>query len=209
MKLACIDLDDTLAETTRTHVKAFGEAFKSFGLKPVPDKKIIRLFGLAAEKMVKKLYPKISKRLINKISRKHNEVVINASYRCAKKIKGTNEALRYLKSKGYKIVIVSNSSLEEVRRLLSQVNIKKYDKIISGDIVKKSKPDPEGINMAKKIFKAKEVIMVGDTIYDIIAGKKANARTIAVLTGPNSKNKLKKYKPDFIIRSIAEIKKVV
>ena len=114
-----------------------------------------------------------------------------------------------MKSKGYKIAIVSNSSLKEVKIVLGHTGIKNYDVLISKDQVKKGKPAPDGINLAKRLLHAKEALMVGDTPYDILAGKKAKATTIAVLTGEHSRKELSKYKPDFVLDNISGIKKII
>lgn len=212
MKVACIDLDNTLANTSKMHLTSFKRAFAYYKLKPVPDKRILHLFGLISEDMIKKLYPGIDEKLIPKIVNKHNEIATKSTYKFAKKIKGSNEALVYLKSKGFKVVILSNSSLREVRIVLRQAGIRKdnYLRIITKDDLKKGKPSPEGINLAKKIFNASEAIIVGDTPYDILAGRSAaNTKTIGVLTGTHPRTELRKYKPDFIMNSIAEIKKVI
>lgn len=209
MKVACIDLDNTLAYTSKMHLLSFKKAFEDYNLKPVPDKKILHLFGLISEQMIKKLYPTIDKKLIPKITKKHNEIAVKETYIYARHIPGANEALRSLKSNGYKIAIVSNSSLKEVKRVVKQIGLKNYDKLIAKNHKRKSKPAPDGINFAKKLFNAKEAIMVGDTPYDILAGKRAKAITIAVATGEHSTNELKRYNPDFVIKSIAHINKVL
>lgn len=211
MKIACIDLDNTIANTSKMHLIAFREAFLRSGLKPAPGKIVLSLFGLVSEDMIKNLYPGINKKKIGEIAKLHNDIAIKKTYKHAKIIKGARLALSYLKSKGYKIVIISNSSLAEIKSVLTQIGLNReyYDKIISKEDVSKSKPSPEGINYARKIFHANDVIMVGDTPCDLIAGKRANAKTIAVTTGGHSKSELSKYNPDFILSSIAEIRKVI
>ena len=74
--------------------------------------------------------------------------------------------------------------------------------LIGNDNVKHSKPYPDEILKAEKLEHHKPYFMVGDSIYDIIAGRKAKVKTIAVLTGHYSKNKLKKHHPDFILKSV-------
>ena len=47
--------------------------------------------------------------------------------------------------------------------------------------------------------------MVGDMHTDIIMGSTVGSITIGVLTGIFSEEKMKRYKPDFIINSVADI----
>src|SRR3989338_4465655 len=208
MKTACIDLDNTLANTSKMHLIAFKQAFKNYNLKPVSDKQILSLFGLVSEDMVKNLYPKVSRGLAEKITKEHNLIATTNTYKYATQIKGADNALKYLRKNGYKIAIVSNSSMKEVKTVLKQTKIKNYDIIIAKEQVKHGKPAADGINLAKRIFNSKEAIIIGDTTYDILAGKKAKVKTIAVLTGDDSRKKLMLYNPDYIIKDINQIKAI-
>ena len=51
--------------------------------------------------------------------------------------------------------------------------------------------------------------MIGDSIFDIQAGKAAKFKTVAVLTGNDSKAKLKKEKPNYILKSIKDLPKII
>jgi len=50
-----------------------------------------------------------------------------------------------------------------------------------------------------------EIVMVGDTALDIATARKAKARAVGVLTGPNSSDSLQLAKPDAVIASIAQL----
>ena len=51
--------------------------------------------------------------------------------------------------------------------------------------------------------------MVGDTINDIIAARRAGIKSAAITTGFDSEDILLKERPDWIIRNIAEVKTLV
>jgi len=56
------------------------------------------------------------------------------------------------------------------------------------------------------IIRPEQVIKIGDTRVDILEGKNAGCRTVGVLTGADSREKLEKNKPDFIVDNIVDIK---
>ena len=66
----------------------------------------------------------------------------------------------------------------------------------------KPKPAPDQIIKVEKKLKIKASFMVGDTIYDILAAKRAKVKAIAVTSGLQSKSTLKKAKPYAILKSI-------
>ena len=69
------------------------------------------------------------------------------------------------------------------------------------------KPAPDQIIKTEKKLKIKASFMIGDTIYDIIAARKAKVKAIAVTSGLQSKEKLKKEKPYAILKSIKYLPK--
>jgi HAD superfamily hydrolase (TIGR01549 family) len=125
---------------------------------------------------------------------------------------GVKEFLSGLHGDGFKVGLISNGSGGRIRRELKEHNIEGFfDVVISEDEVYDFKPSPEGIHQALKILKLspKECVYVGDMIEDIEAGKKAGVKTIAVLSGVHSPEKLEKEKPDYIFKSVLDIKKII
>ena len=57
-----------------------------------------------------------------------------------------------------------------------------FDHIIGGDLVKKSKPDPESLYKALELLNIdpSEAVFVGDSEYDIEAGKRAKVFTVGI-----------------------------
>ncbi|MGM0606832.1 MAG: HAD family hydrolase [Candidatus Muiribacteriota bacterium] len=52
-------------------------------------------------------------------------------------------------------------------------------------------------------FKGEDIVVVGDTKFDIICGKYIGARTIGVLTGKTSEDVFKEYEADYIIEDLS------
>jgi len=62
--------------------------------------------------------------------------------------------------------------------------------------------------MDKYNYKQNECLVIGDTIFDIEMGQRANVDTCGVTYGNNTKEKLRKQKPNYIIdtfKSLTEI----
>src|SRR5699024_1147698 len=72
-----------------------------------------------------------------------------------------------------------------------------FDLIITGDDVGSLKPSPEGINKAKEItgFSSSNILMIGDSYADIMAGINANVKTVLLDWYSDSKVNIQ---PDFI-----------
>jgi pyrophosphatase PpaX len=91
------------------------------------------------------------------------------------------------------------------------MNVHNWDKISVGfigvDDVQKSKPDPEMVlkSIEKLGMFPYQTVMIGDSTYDILAGKAAGAMTIAVCT-KHSADVFQKIGADIILDSITNLK---
>lgn len=92
------------------------------------------------------------------------------------------ETLDYLKDKGYILALASSSKEYEIENVLKRCDLKDYFKlIVSGEVFKESKPNPEiYLTCIKKLnLEAKECVAIEDSEYGIEAAKKAGLICIA------------------------------
>lgn len=209
-KLICFDMDNTLIDADKLHVLAFNLAFKKCDLHSVKASRLKMLFGRLGVLIVKDLFPNLDDKTIKKVLAYHDYYVYTDTKRFAKPFRGVVQTLKVLK-KDYKLGVISNCKHKEIIQILTAAKIdrKLFDVIIGNDDVKHGKPWPDEILKAEKLSHSKAAFMVGDTIYDVLAGKKAGVKTVAVLTGNHTRNMLKKYKPNLIINKLVELPKVI
>lgn len=121
------------------------------------------------------------------------------------------KVLKTLKSKGVLLGAITNRTRGSLDRSLKNAQIFKYfDVILSAQDVKSPKPHPDHIHTALKKLKVKpnQAYMVGDTDVDILAGKNAKVKTVAVTYGFAGKDILK-YDPDFVIDDLEDLIKII
>jgi phosphoglycolate phosphatase len=82
-----------------------------------------------------------------------------------------------------------------------------FGTIVTRQDVRRLKPHPEAIVRAAEQlgYSPQQCIVVGDTIVDIQAGKRAGALTVAVLCGFGERAELEKVEPDLVIESTAHL----
>lgn len=114
------------------------------------------------------------------------------------------EFLSNLSNAGYTMAIVTNRHAWNTWFLLGDFS-KYFVAIIGAEHVKKFKPDPEGINIVLRALgtKKKRTIIVGDSPFDIKAGKEAGIKTGAVVWeyGSHKLIDFKGTRPDYVIGS--------
>jgi HAD superfamily hydrolase (TIGR01509 family) len=101
---------------------------------------------------------------------------------------GAEEVVRQTREKyKFKVGLVTNTPRENVDKILAHFQLSNhFDVVMTGDDVKKGKPDPEMVITACERLNVKpdRVILVGDTKADYHAGKAAGSFVIGV--GSNS-----------------------
>ena len=103
--------------------------------------------------------------------------------------------------------LVTNDSETNAIKHLEQHNLTQYFDIIIGyDSGYGSKPEPGPLEafLRKTNLLSQEVLMIGDSTYDLVAANKISMPCIGVLSGTANKNDLSPHTP-FIINSIDEL----
>lgn len=93
-----------------------------------------------------------------------------------------DNAMAWLKRNGYQIAIASSSSMNVIQCVIKEIDIEKYvDVIVSGEMFRESKPNPEiYIFTLKKLgLEARECVAIEDSTYGIQAAKGAGITTFA------------------------------
>ena len=198
IKYIVFDFDGTLADTfdviKTIALKEYGAVDIDFDLvKEVGAKSFLKQMNIPLWKL-----PEMA---INVTSKLRNNKDI-------KLFPGIVDLLNNLKN-NYKIGIVSSNSNENIIDTLKRHNIENLFEFVYSD----SSVFGKHLVLKKMCSKYKiiplEVIYVGDEDRDIIAAKKIKIKTIAVTWGFNSKEKLSRERPDYLIDSAMQILEII
>jgi len=124
---------------------------------------------------------------------------------------GVKEGLQKLRRK-FRLAIATSWRMIEMNKLFEATGIDPllFDEVVCHDHVANLKPHPEPVELiVKKLgVPAASCVMIGDTVSDVMCGKNAGAKTVAVTYGTNSAEDLKRAKPDAIVNSWQELEKL-
>lgn len=126
-------------------------------------------------------------------------------------IKGAIDVLDYLKSKGYKLIILSNGFKEMQGIKLENAGMTNYfDAVVLSDHLGKNKPHPDIFKHALSISKSanNETIMIGDNINTDILGAK-NSFIDQIWFNPSSKTNTTDIIPSYEIKDLNVIKDIL
>ena len=125
---------------------------------------------------------------------------------------GAEAAVCFLRSRHIPIGILTRNSRRAVLRALQNfetVSASDFDLILTREDTIKDKPHPDGVLKAAGHFnvEAGELAMVGDFVFDILAGRRAGALTVFLT---NHEDRVPdRPASDFTIDSLAELNTIV
>lgn len=125
---------------------------------------------------------------------------------------GAENLIQTIHSKGLPMGLITRNSIDSVREALKNFNgigLDDFDIIITRDDPVKPKPSPEGILLAarKLNVEPRHILMVGDFVFDIDAGRSAG--TLTALLDVNPRVDKSSLKCDIIISCLADLEPVL
>jgi beta-phosphoglucomutase len=193
-------------DSYQAHLESFRRALSKFGLS-VEDTEIYRRFGKPAKQMLTEILPEKEHRHIDEIVKEKRIAFIQTS-REVRVYEGVEETLRYLRLKGLKLCLATSADKLSVLRVLKEFSLEgHFDLILSADDVEEAKPNPEIFILASERLgvEPNDCLIVGDSIYDVTAARKAGINVIAVANNPFQMEAIKGEGVSFISR-ITEMK---
>ncbi|EGT0013985.1 TPA: pyrophosphatase PpaX [Clostridium perfringens] len=208
IKAVLFDLDGTLINTNDLILKSFKHTFKTMlDLEPT-EEEITMNYGRPLQEIFKSYDENRIEEMIN-CYRKINLELHDDE---CKEFADVDLMLQTLKNKGIKIGIVTSKKSDMAERGAKLMGIFKYfDTFITPEVTIKHKPEGEPVLKACENLgvSPSEALMVGDSPYDILAGKNAGAKTCGVKYTALPIEKLQESKPDFYVDKPLEILELV
>lgn len=198
------DIDGTLTSTNQLIFDSFNFIAKKYLSRTFSDDEIISLFGPTEDIILKEWcgdrYEEARQDYFKYYSDHHG---IAGLY------DGIKEILHHLKSKGYPTGIFTGKGRDASMITLKKLGIDHYfDLIVTGDDVENHKPSPEGILKFVNHFKLnpERVLMIGDSVSDVIASKEAGIKIASVLWDSYGSEEVKMLNSDYYFHTVEELK---
>lgn len=118
---------------------------------------------------------------------------------------GMREAVAALHDAGYRMAVVTSKIRDHAWRELRAFDMADYfDAMVSADDVEKPKPDPEPVHKGLQALglQAGAALFVGDSLFDLQAGRSAGVDTAAALWGPFQRERLEAGRPNYWLADV-------
>jgi HAD superfamily hydrolase (TIGR01509 family) len=181
------DLDGTLIDSVYQHVLAWKEALESIDMH-LSVWRLHRRIGMSGSLFVNALFREIGRPInqgdLEAVSRKHSEVYARMRD-TVRPLPGAKRLLKHLCENKVQWAIATSGHMHNAKPLLDLLEIPCSVPVITRDLVERAKPDPDLFLAAahRLKFDIEHCVVVGDSIWDLLAARRARALGIGLLSG--------------------------
>jgi HAD superfamily hydrolase (TIGR01509 family) len=181
------DLDGTLIDSVYQHVLAWREALEEVGLS-LAVWRIHRRIGMSGGLLVQALGREIGKKLTpeqaERLQQRH-AVAFTRYTTEVRPLPGACELLQHLTDVGVRYAIARSGRPESARPSLEALGVRPEIPVVTRKEVQRAKPDPDlFLAAAQKLnISIHHAIVVGDSVWDLLAARRAGSLGIGLLSG--------------------------
>jgi len=201
------DLDGTLADTVELILRCYRHTMRTHLGRELPDERWLATIGTRLVDQLGEFAtgPEEVERMLETYE-SHQRRVHDEHVRA---FAPAVDALRRLGERERPRAVVTSKRREMALRTVEALGLSSHVPVlVAGDDVERGKPDPEPVRRALEalgVAADRSVLFVGDSPYDVRAGRSAGVRTAGVLWGPFGAEELEEAGPDFLLHEPGEL----
>jgi len=206
--IAILDVDGTLVDTNYHHAIAWFRAFRHHDV-TLPIWRIHRHIGMGGDQLIAALAgDEVEERLGDEIRDAESELYRELIDE-VQTMEGSRELIEDLRAAENVVVLASSAKDWEVEHYIELLDAAEIvDGWTTSADVENTKPEPDLIKAAlEKVDADDEATLIGDTVWDVEAAKRAGVETLAVLTGGFSEQELRDAGARDVYTSVEEVRR--
>ncbi|WP_448594682.1 HAD family hydrolase [Thermoflexus hugenholtzii] len=190
------DLDGTLVDSVYQHVLAWREALEAVGIS-LSVWRIHRRIGMSGGLLLRALLRETGREVtseeVQRIQQQHAEAFARLLPQ-VRPLPGARELLEALTRAGIPWAIATSGRRDVARPLLELLGVDEGTPVITREDVQYAKPDPDLFlaAAARLGIPIAECIVVGDSVWDLLAARRAGALSVGLLSGGYGREELER-----------------
>jgi HAD superfamily hydrolase (TIGR01549 family) len=188
------DLDGTLIDSVYQHVIAWREALEQLGVSLAVWKLHRRIGmsgGLFVTALLRELETDLDRETLERLPALHAEAYAR-HYPSVRALPGASHLLATLSERGIPWCIATSGAERSARPALELLGLPAETPLVTRDLVRYAKPDPDlFLTAAERIgVDIRDSIVVGDSVWDLLAARRARALGLGLLSGGYGREEL-------------------
>lgn len=201
------DLDGTLLDSASQDYELVRRLFADLLATTIEPEEVASYFGMSSRKILEKAAPDRVEKLMPALAGIQREIS-----GLAQVFPGIRPVVGKLSQAGFSLAVVTSKTVEELT--ISREHYDLPDEIevwVGADSAAAPKPDPAPLFYALDLLGSTpgEAVMIGDTYFDMEAGRNAGMRIGAVLYGKVDRERLLSYQPDFLFETPEDLEELL
>lgn len=178
-----LDIDGTLLDSTYHHTIAWQRALRQYGY-AVPCARIHRQIGLGGDRLVAAAAGDDAEQLHGDEIRSAWEKEYDEMLDEPALLPGARELVDALRERGVHVVLASSAIPRHAERAFRLLDAEhSVEAATTADDAERSKPAPDLLEAAIARVGGTSSVLVGDSVWDVEAARRAGIPTVAVLSG--------------------------
>lgn len=202
------DLDGTLLDTNELILRSVERALEEFAPGRFSRADILPHMGEPLQVQMARFLPE----KIDEVIARYRELYMEQHDLLVTAFPHVKDVLERLARDGYRIAVVTSKirRTAELGWKLCQLP-DCHEAFLTIEDTAKHKPDPEPVLKAIEALGAvpSETVMIGDSPYDILAGRAAGVATVGVKWSLRGEEGLREHQPDFLVADMLELEAII
>lgn len=206
-KAVLFDLDGTIVNSLPLIEDTFNKVFEEMNLDS-DIKKVRSMIGLPLKEIVGKF---VEEERIAEFHELYQRYYRQNHDNHVELYPGISEIIEKLEA-SHSLGVVTSKGRAGTEQTLEKLRIKeKFRAVVTAHDVEKHKPLPDPVKKALELLEVKpdNAVFVGDSPFDLISGRKAGVKTIAVTWGTSETHELRKHNPDYLAETAEELYNII
>ena len=199
--LVVFDLDGTLVDSSKALLEAHTQAWSKLGLVRPPPEDIFNLIGLPLDQTMRILAPDQDPEALVSAYRE-------AYSRTAPQYETLFDGMRELLERPFRAAVATGKSQNGADRAVAQHGLeRRFEIVLGGNSVPRPKPNPDLLHAIMETTGCEDLVMIGDTTYDLEMAAAASVRGIGVSWGHHSRERLEAWAT--VVDTVEELTKAL
>ena len=209
MRSLIFDLDGTLIDTVYAHVFAWQRALAEAGM-PIEGWRIHRRMGMSGglftRAVARELGRPLSDQEIEALQKRHGEL-FREQLTERRPLPGAVDLLRHLRELGVPYGIATSGRRPEIDASLEVLGVGAGVVVVDRGDVMRAKPEPDLFLACQERMgvEIRDVTVVGDAVWDLLAARRAGMLSVGLLTGGYGEDELAQAGAFRVYRDPAEL----